>query len=123
MINFKDFEQTDGSDNTLQYGKFVNETTWLYREWIDLPFEVKGVLSSEEKIAAWDSNKWREEEIDISEFTIEQIKESVSCYGYTLVNVVSNVDFSLFQSNHTYDLKSSIQLACECIFELDENPY
>jgi len=112
---------TDGSSETLQLAKKINNTTWLYREWLEAPFnflfdQVKPV---KEKISLWDNRNWREEEIDILDYSKETIEDAVVSYGYIIEEFISNDNFSLSQNGDNYSIEDSIQLACECIFELE----
>lgn len=112
--------QTDGSSSTLQYAKKINDTTWLYRQWVDGPFDKK--FSVEEKLNLWNHHLWEEEEIDISRgYTELQVQYYLDPYGYRIEHwiVLPDGGFTLIISDDSgeYSREDSIQLACECIFE------
>lgn len=98
--------QTDGSLSTMQYGRKINNTTWEYKE------VCKEYDSDEDALD--DFENWREDIIDITSYSIYDIEQSVGHYGYSL-----NRDFILEQSGQTFSYEDSIQLICECIFELE----
>lgn len=115
------WEITDGSDSTLQIGKKINSTTWLYRQWTDNPFDSVH-LETNIKLSLWDDGRWVEEEIDLLDYTIERIEDDVSSFGYSVVDFGSfgkMFTLTLEDDSGTYTVEDSIQLACECIFELN----
>lgn len=124
--------QTDGSCSTLQYAKKVNDTTWLYRQWLDIriiDIEVSPMrqwtesFSCEHKLENWDSSKWTEDEVDISVFSLDYIRDSISTFGYSIVSVRRDRgqirELIITDKTHEYSIEDSIQLVCECIFELE----
>jgi hypothetical protein len=115
-MSTKGYIQTDGSDNSLQYAKKINFSTWEYREWKNEIYD-SVELTTEEKIKAWESKNWRVEEIDILDYSLEELKNTVASYGYEILNFTSNTQFNLWQNNETFNIKDSIQLTCECLFE------
>lgn len=117
-VQFMDgWEQTDGSDSTLQYGRKVSETSWEYMEWTDKPWEE--TKDADYKLANIDDSNWRKEEIDLREYTKEEILEAIETYGYKFEHFSSVGVFNIEQDGYTYSVDDSIQLACECIFELE----
>ena len=109
----KGWLQTDGSDSTLQYGRKISETAWEYREWVDDGESI----SIEEKLEDWDSSDWREEVIDLNDYTEDEIWDALSVYGYT-ADILNVEDLTFHQSGDTYTGQDAVQLACECLFEL-----
>lgn len=116
MDTIGEWVQTDGSDSTLQFGRKVNAHTWQYREWVDLPVDHPEhcSISRPEKIARWDRDEWRQIEIDIRDYSEEDVIEAVIPFGYEVSR--NSEDAILLRG---YSLEESIQLMCECIFELD----
>lgn len=114
--------QTDGSCFTLQYAKKVNDTTWLYRQWVDIPFH-STQYDCYDKLIMWDSGYWEEDEINISKYPLDYIKGCISTFGYSVVSclVVGEIikEIIITDGTHEYSVEDSIQLACECIFELE----
>lgn len=111
---------TDGSDETLQFGRRINDTTWEYRQWVDGPFDKK--FSTEEKINLWNHHMWQEDTIDINKgYTENEVQYYLDPYGYKILHwiVLPNEKFTLIIGDEleVYDRSDSIQLACECIFE------
>lgn len=105
---------TDSSDETLQFGKKNILGIWTFREWIDRPGEP--VLSAREKIADWGNPNWREDTIDLNNYTIEERREAVSTYGYELLLIDGKT--RLQSRDSLMSVQDSIQLISECIFEL-----
>ena len=112
---------TDGSDKTLQFGRRVGNNTWGYREWTDKPWEPYN-RNREMKLEFWDSSNWNVEEIDLWDYTEEEIQDHLSPYGYE-INYYCKQDFNntiiltIKDDSYMYSVEDSIQLACECIFE------
>jgi hypothetical protein len=111
---------TDGSYETLQLGKKITDSKWFYREWVSniLDSEEEQNLTSDEKLKMWDSGMWREQEIDLEDYDRASIEDFVSSFGYEVSFYSSPKVFNLKQNGYTYSVDDSIQLACECIFEL-----
>lgn len=114
MKNTDGWLQTDGSGATLQYGRNVGGNSWEYREWLDLP-HTKG-LSAEDKIKDWDNPNWREDVINLNNYSTDQIEDAISVYGY---KIVGKIPFKIEQGGQVFNFEDSVQLACECIFELE----
>lgn len=114
-----DWIQTDGSSGTLQYGRKINDTSWQYREWVDVPYLPVSTL--EDKLFNWEDGRWREDTIDLKDYTYEQIKDALSTYGYELLSIDPSVPYGIIftQSGDEYQGRDAVQLACECIFELE----
>ena len=118
-----DWLQTDGSDSTLQYGRLVNSTSWQYMEWTDKPWEDE-VKDAEFKLANLQDDNWRKATINLEEYTKEEIADAISTFGYNILHADdwNSKDFTIFQieqASELFGVKDSIQLACECIFELE----
>ncbi len=96
--------QTDGSVETMQYGKKIDKYIWLYRE-------VEETYKSEEE-ALSDFENWHEEEVNILDYSKEKLRDIVSSYGYSM-----NDNYILEQSGETFSEPESIQLIAECVFE------
>ena len=118
MRQLDQYIQTDGSDATLQYARKVNNTTWEYMEWIDNPWE-DFKMSAEWKLAHLDAKSWRVEEIDLMDYSKEEIEDAISTYGYTIYDWVSCELFNIKQSREIFSVEASIQLSIECLFEME----
>jgi hypothetical protein len=124
--------QTDGSCDTLQYAKKVNKTTWLYRQWLDkMVFDIevtpmqqwREAFSCEHKLSNWEDDNWVEEQICLSDYPIDYIEDCISTYGYAIVSISTDTEGSVTSivisaGRQEYSEEDSIQLCCECIFEL-----
>jgi hypothetical protein len=116
---------TDGSAETLQFGRKINATTWEYRQWGDGPVEyheASGLpfYSEKEKVLMWDSGEWTEDEIDLQNYSKSEIESELSTFGYKLKDYFGPDRIYIYSESDsifTYPLEDSIQLACECIFE------
>lgn len=114
MKNENEWIQTDGSLNTLQYGRKVNKTTW---EYVELAGKYASIKQAED-----DKNNWCGVEINLLEYTELQIKEAISSFGYLLVNCDFEAkEFKIAQegTNDDFDIENSIMLICECISEYE----
>lgn len=116
-MDLRDYIQTDGSDNTLQYGRKLSETSWEYMEWVDQPLETP--KDTEFKLANLEHTNWRRDTIDLEHYTKEQIEDAISTFGYSIEFWTSNEVFNINQSGFTFSVEDSVQLSCECIFELE----
>ncbi|MDG1950062.1 MAG: hypothetical protein P8J32_04600 [bacterium] len=110
-LNWKDFKekgwlQTDGSLNTMQYGKKIDSFTWHYRE-VDEKY-------STDEDALLDFENWHEDVIDVRNHSEKEIQSAVETYGYTLLE-----NYTLSQSGTVFSGDDGIQLIAECIFELN----
>lgn len=84
----------------------------MYREWVDNP-NVPG-LTTQQKIEAWDSDRWREKEIDLADYTQDQMEQA--CAAFDIMLEFLNGDLPYIQDMSD---KETIQIICECLFELD----
>lgn len=115
--------QTDGSSSTLQYGRKLGENSWQYRQWCDLPWEELPYTAAE-KLLMWDASEWKQSTIDLWDYTEDQIIEALAPYGYKL-NYYCRQDFNqsiiltVEDDGYFHSVRDSIQLVCECIFELE----
>ena len=57
--------------------------------------------------------------INLTDYTKEEILSAVESYGYEISFFSSIEVFNLEQNNYQFSVETSIQLACECIFELE----
>lgn len=113
------WQLTDGSAESLQLGRQLSDTQWQYRQWCDdFDTEKGSTLKTPiyEKFQNWDSHNWHEEIINLKDYNFSEIKDAVESYGYT-INHYKN-DLSLFQLGDM-DRNESIQIACECLFEIE----
>lgn len=113
-----DWIQTDGSDETLQYGRKISDSSWEYMEWTDKPWD-KEKRDADFKLANLHDDNWRKATIDLTEYTKEDILSAVETYGYGFDFFNCVEVFNLYQSGYVFNVEDSIQLACECLFELE----
>lgn len=118
---------TDGSDNTLQYGRKVPyaRTLWEYRQWLDEldPFTGRYItIPGNTKKRMWEDERWVSAKIDLRSYSLEEIRDAISTFGYSIHRWILDgdvwIDFQLKQGGDVYNTEDSIQLACESVFEL-----
>lgn len=95
MITKGEWMQTDATPE--QYGREISEFVWEYKQ----P----------------DINDGEPVIIDLGRYTIAQVEDAIRSYGYTLGS----------NGNHKLNIwqecgLSSLQIMCECLFELQEKP-
>lgn len=111
--------QTDGSANTLQYAKNVDETTWLYRQWLSTS-EWDPRFDVDYKIANWDDDNWTELEVCAEDYSMMDIRDALETFGYQLVYLEYQPGYmvpKIIQGNDILRGQDAIQLICECLFE------
>lgn len=117
---------TDASCNSLQLAKKISDTTWIYREWIDTPMDIAELpLTCEFKLDNWNDDRWREEEIDLWDYTENEVQYYLDAYSYKLDEFIVLPDRKLTilvkdencKPDEVFSRDFSVQICCECIFE------
>lgn len=115
--DFLTYQQTDGSFATLQYGRKESTTSWRYRQWLS-KYEMLNGAPLLLKTAKWDSPHWEEHLVNLQDYTINEVSDHVSTYGYEVIGYSEDwSEFRMRQVGTDYSNEDSVQLACECIFE------
>lgn len=113
--NIRDWTQTDGNIETLQYGRKVSTLAWEYAE---LGNQYKSIEEAE-----LDINNWYTNIIDLEDYSEKKIKDALSGFGYELL--LFDLDFDMEQFNvviqqgEIFNIEESIMIICECLSEYD----
>ena len=111
------WQLTDGSAESLQLGRKINDTTWQYRQWCDgFDFQEGKYIkvTKSVKFKNWESSKWVEDIIDLRNYNVSDIHNAIISHGYLIGTWDAELQHFYIKS---YDRETSIQLAIECIFE------
>lgn len=117
MKKLEGWIQTDGSDSTLQYGRKINNTTWEYMQWTDKPWE-EVHKSAKEKLNDLDNEEWDRATIDLSDYSEGDIISTLMSFGYEHV-YFEKEGLCFEQCGEYFSGEQAVQLACECLFELE----
>jgi hypothetical protein len=101
--------------DNFQYGRKVNENIYQFQEFDrnNYPLEFKQLKEGLFGVDYFEDDKyWVEEEIDLQDYTMDEITSHISNYGYSLYPASS------FYINKIYpDLEEVKWVIAECIFE------
>ncbi|QQV91443.1 hypothetical protein M1M25_gp013 [Tenacibaculum phage Gundel_1] len=104
--------QTDGSINTLQYGRKMSFFSWEYSE--------IGGQYTDEKEAEKNKHNWSSKIIDLHDYSKEKVENIISSWGYSIINYdLENRKIKIKQEAEIFNINDSIQLICECISEYE----
>ena len=101
--------QTDGSVETLQYGRKSDKFAW---EYVELGGKYKSIEGAEQDRENWDS-----EEFDLKNYTADKVKSVISGWGYELVTYNLDKGNIVIKQGDVYNNETSVQLICECLSE------
>lgn len=116
---------TDGSLETLQYGRKENRSTWQFTEWVTPTYPPS--ITVKEKLDKWGKEGWRTEIVNLKCYEPDEIRQAVEIYGYKIVqfSVVKNylsltTTLAEFMLEGFLSKEASVQITCECLFELNQ---
>jgi len=105
-LTLQGWEQTDGSLETMQYGRKISDWVWEYKE-VDKKYDT-------DEEALEDFENWHEDTIDVLDYPRHKIRDCIGSYGYSMDDY-----YILSQSGEIFSKEDSIQLIAECIFEYE----